>query len=368
MNILHNNSHNVIDSDVQKILPPNTIIWRYMAFSKYVDLLRTGSLYCRRADSFYDKTEGEWLVHVQTLSWSEWREIISNELKIHRRLIRELETNALLPQYVYGCLDKIKESDEYKNVPYETTEMLDALKDDFQSRYHEVISDFIESLKNYLQQWSANYEEIKDGWIELIEEVKRIKESSFLNCWHIAEYQHMAMWKIYGQYDECVAIKTTYENLQRVISKNDDILKQYGITYGFKQINYIGKVQKYHPKSQRASYSFHEKCVDALSLKHEIYSYEKELRLILTMDDLKKNKFVHNKGYYIKIGEILDLIDEVHVNPILSEDHLLLNLIRHVNKLHCLEKLKIVHEPLKTNLNLFKARYENRKEVLENGN
>ncbi len=349
-----------MNTEVQKTLPPDTTIWRYMTFTKYVDLLRTASLYCARADLFDDTTEGEWQASMQKKRWLEGRKIISCELKILRRLIDVLEeTNASSPQEVVRCLYEIRESEVSKDAPW----ILDELKDDFLIKHPQEVSDFIKSLKNNLEKYSAsfevNYGGAEGNIRELIEEVERIKRSTFLSCWHIEENQNMAMWKVYGQFEECVAVKTTFGKLQDVLSKNEDVLKQYGFAYGFKQVKYINKDQMYHPEylRPRASYdSFHEKCIDALSLKHEIYSYEKELRLILTMDELKKDKFNYEKGIRLKIGDkpadITNLIYQVHVNPILSEDHLLINLIRYINKLHGLEQLKIVHDQLRTNLNM----------------
>jgi hypothetical protein len=41
----------------------NVPIWRYLSLAKYIDLLRTRSLYFPKASRFRDETEGKWWGH-----------------------------------------------------------------------------------------------------------------------------------------------------------------------------------------------------------------------------------------------------------------------------------------------------------------
>lgn len=245
--------------------------------------------------------------------------------------------------------DKIRGSKDIEKAQ----EIVDGIYNDFKLRKVETFN-FIEYLKNDLNEMPDKFErECGDGdFSDINDEVERIKKSTFLNCWHMAENQNMAMWKVYGQFEECIAIKTTIRKLDTLLSKNKEALIQDGLTYAIKQVKYISKDPKTHP-----DYFYLEgdgKSIVSLVFKHEIYAYEKEIRLILTIWDPKTNKFIHNKGYLLKIGDkssdITAFIDEIYINPILTEGHWFVYQIRHINKLHGLEHLKIVHEPLKTDI------------------
>lgn len=88
-------------------LLPDTTIWRYMSFLKYVELLRTASLYCCRADLLDDKTEGEWLAHLEVQTWLEQRKYYNDSIIIRERLIQELiNAKVSSPQEVEKCVTK----------------------------------------------------------------------------------------------------------------------------------------------------------------------------------------------------------------------------------------------------------------------
>ncbi len=48
----------------------------------------------------------------------------------------------------------------------------------------------------------------------IVDAVKNAKKYTFVNCWHLSEYESSAMWKLYLKCDEGVAIQSTYENLR----------------------------------------------------------------------------------------------------------------------------------------------------------
>jgi hypothetical protein len=57
----------------------NSQIWRYLSLAKYIDLLRTQSLYFPKASLFQDETEGKWWGHAHLYQNAEkWRQAPAN--------------------------------------------------------------------------------------------------------------------------------------------------------------------------------------------------------------------------------------------------------------------------------------------------
>jgi hypothetical protein len=69
------------------------------------------------------------------------------------------------------------------------------------------------------------------AWLQLIESEKlpadlphkifkiarAFRRWTFLNCWHIGDYESAAMWKLYAKSDEAIAVQSTYSSLCRVV-------------------------------------------------------------------------------------------------------------------------------------------------------
>jgi hypothetical protein len=57
----------------------DTLIWRYISLAKYIDLLRTKSLYFPKASLFKDDTEGKWWGHALLYEQAQpWRAAPAN--------------------------------------------------------------------------------------------------------------------------------------------------------------------------------------------------------------------------------------------------------------------------------------------------
>jgi hypothetical protein len=48
---------------------------------------------------------------------------------------------------------------------------------------------------------------------------KELREGVFINCWSLGIDDNMALWKLYGKTDDCVAITTTVEKLKAALDK-----------------------------------------------------------------------------------------------------------------------------------------------------
>lgn len=156
---------------------------------------------------------------------------------------------------------------------------------------------------------------------------KPILYSIGVNCWHIADCQSLAMWKIYSS-NTGIAIKTDLSKLKEALSienskifeiakveyidyKNDKILQDPH--YIFEILN---KIQT--SKTEQEKYAILNETfpffVPLLIHKRNAYEYENELRVL--------TRIIYNNGENIgnKVGEkcfvnINSLIDEIWISP-----------------------------------------------------
>ncbi|MBT9539401.1 hypothetical protein [Thiobacillus sp.] len=157
------------------------VLRRYMDLAKYIDLLRTESLYFRRADKFSDRFEG-----------------------------------ALTP-VIRRSIDEAHR-DGHTNENSETF-------------------------------------------------YRRARVGSLVSCWSIGARDNMALWKLYGGAATSIAVTTMIERLLTVASTWPDL------TY-ISKVRYINHFA--NPDMVIGHYT------DPLEFKHEAYSYERELRILIS--------------------------------------------------------------------------------------
>lgn len=126
---------------------------------------------------------------------------------------------------------------------------------------------------------------------------------SYVNCWHINEFESLAMWELYAKKYPSVAIKTTIGKLRQSL-KNCDTLKIDAVTYVEKLIDDI----------------------DIVFRKHSAYCYENELRIVRKIENKfeidEKNSFEKNieslnnrVEYTYEEVDITKLIDAIYIKP-----------------------------------------------------
>lgn len=186
---------------------PNTIVWKYLDLSKFLDLLLSQKLFMSRSDKFEDQYEG-------TFSEPTFEEI------------KKLAVNN--PEFL-----------------------------------------------NYY---------------------KTHREKVAISSWHINEYESFAMWEIFTQNSEGLAIQSTIGRLQKALEPEKN-LKQY-----IGQVNYIDYKKEYIP--------FDDLFFPFL-FKRKSFQYEREVRIISDTSDTKINI---NDGIKINV-DISQLIDKIYIHP-----------------------------------------------------
>jgi hypothetical protein len=186
---------------------PDTIVWKYLDLSKFLDLLMSKKLFMSRSDKFEDQYEG---------TFSE-------------------------PTY-----------DEIKKLSIDNPDFL-----------------------NYY---------------------KTHREKVAISSWHINEYESYAMWQIFTQNTEGLAIQSTIGRLQNALLPEKNFKQYIG------EVNYIDYKKEYIP--------FDDMFFPFL-FKRKSFQYEREVRII---SDVGERNITLNDGLKINI-DINQLIEKIYIHP-----------------------------------------------------
>ena len=163
-----------------------------------------------------------------------------------------------------GNLEILAQNDPYEGLPGPIQ---------FPHRMWKSIDEVPKTLKTQILQMKSkdtdrSLQEAFMRWFMLEEQSCYMSQSGrrnyYVNCWHAAEHESMAMWKIYGALGAGVAIVTNAEKRKSALAANSQQL-------------YLGEVQ------YRASDTFQigtKNSFDPIMVKSKSYSYENEVRLV----------------------------------------------------------------------------------------
>lgn len=140
--------------------------------------------------------------------------------------------------------------------------------------------------------------------VEMVEIYKRMPHCTFINCWHMNQFESAAMWDLYAKTNESVAIETTYSKLSGIIDSKTII----------GMVNYLDYSSEMIPE-HNTYYPFMH--------KRKSFEHEKEVRLVL--QDLGEDWRLYPKqNPNIEAGrkvgiDIDSVISAVHVSPSASQ-------------------------------------------------
>ena len=186
---------------------PNTIIWKYLDLSKFLDLLTSEKLFMSRSDKFEDQYEGT-----------------------------------------------------FSEPTFEEIKKLSIDNPDFLNYY------------------------------------KTHREKVAISSWHINEYESFAMWQIFTQNSEGLAIQSTIGRLQESLVLETNFKQYIG------EVNYIDYKKEHIP--------FDDMFFPFL-FKRKSFQYEGEVRLITDIGD---SNIKINEGFKINV-EINRLIGKIYIHP-----------------------------------------------------
>ena len=186
---------------------PNTVVWKYLDLSKFLDLLLSEKLFLSRSDKFEDQYEGT-----------------------------------------------------FSEPTYEEIKKLSENNPEFLSYY------------------------------------KTHREKVVVSSWHINEYESFAMWQIFTQNSEGIAIQSTIGRLQKALEVEKEFKQYIG------EVNYIDYKKEFIP--------FDDMFFPFL-FKRKSFQYEREVRIIA---DITAENIKINDGLKIRI-DINQLIEKIYIHP-----------------------------------------------------
>ena len=143
------------------------------------------------------------------------------------------------------------------------------------------------------------YEEIKklsENNPEFLDYYKSHREKVVVSSWHINEYESFAMWQIFTQNNEGLAIQSTIGRLQKALKPEINYSQFIG------EVNYIDYKKEYIP---------FDDMFFPFMFKRKSFQYEREVRII---SDLSESNIKINDGLKIDV-DITQLIEKIYIHP-----------------------------------------------------
>ncbi len=169
------------------------------------------------------------------------------------------------------------------------------------------------------------------------EHTKVNREVTFVNSWHVKEYESAAMWSLYLSNHEGICIQSTFDNFVASLESYEE----FDIYIG--KIKYIDYEREAIPMGNLLSPYIY---------KRKSFEHEEELRALIWTPqngkndgvNLKNNKFKDDMGLYVPVN-IEKLIEGIFVSP--SAPKWIANLIRSI-----VEKYEIEAEVVRSDLSV----------------
>ena len=143
------------------------------------------------------------------------------------------------------------------------------------------------------------YEEIRKIAVnnpEFLNYYKSHREKVAVSSWHINEYESFAMWQIFTQNSEGLAIQSTVSRLKKALDSETQHKQYIG------EVNYIDYKKEYIP--------FDDMFFPFL-FKRKSFQYEREIRII---SDVSESNLKLNDGLKINV-DINQLIEKIYIHP-----------------------------------------------------
>jgi hypothetical protein len=132
--------------------------------------------------------------------------------------------------------------------------------------------------------------------------IQKEARSHLINCWHVNDFESIAMWKIYGgKRQDAIAIQSTIGRLKKSFNANDE-----RIWIG--EVEYID-FRDWEPKN-RFFNSGVPNTLKTFLLKWNYFEYENEIRAVLNK---AYNDHKSKKGVFIKV-DLSELIDQIYLS------------------------------------------------------
>ncbi|NUY82046.1 hypothetical protein HUK80_14165 [Flavobacterium sp. MAH-1] len=143
------------------------------------------------------------------------------------------------------------------------------------------------------------YEEIKKLSADnpgFLEYYKQHREQVVISSWHLNEYESFAMWQIFTQKQEGLAIQSTIGRLQKALAPENQFAQYIG------EVNYIDYKKEYIP---------FDNTFFPFLFKRKSFQYEREVRIIT---DVSGFDMKIDNGLKIDV-DICQMIEKIYIHP-----------------------------------------------------
>lgn len=158
--------------------------------------------------------------------------------------------------------------------------------------YHPDFSYLNEKYESAIGQCDESIEEIAKGFTNSIEESRLYKGVS---CWHKSEHESEAMWKLYTNTGQGIAIESTIKQLEYSIISDREIF--------FENVIYVAEDEQ--KNTEHLKY-------EMLKFKRKSFEHEKEFRAIVDLKEAEKGE-----GTFVNC-DLNKLINRIHISPYLE--------------------------------------------------
>lgn len=147
----------------------------------------------------------------------------------------------------------------------------------------------------------------------------------YISCWHANNHESAAMWKLYSQSNDAIAIETSYETLKELLPNNIALT-----LVKYEDYNSFSLIEKSFELNNRYN------VYDTVTYKRASFEHEKEVRAIVWRHLTSTSS--EEKGLKIHIN-IRKLIHKIHVSPHASSR--LYNIINDIKSKYQLDEITI---------------------------
>jgi hypothetical protein len=316
-------------------------IWRYLSLTKYLDLLRTRSIYFPKAALFSDETEGMWWGHAQLYeSARHWAPSPANVKTLQLMLQRAGNDQGGITRELTALIPSANEW--VRNILLLSARV-------YPSKQREFIE---ETVAGWKEQYN-DHNPSADLWKADLE-VER--QATYISCWNRASSMSLAMWEMYGGGREAVAVSSTRKKLNTLIRNNALFLERENLEGAIADVEYVDGLK--HPNEE-----VHQKIYEIMfgrdrdyriglfAIKPSIYEFEQEVRALLfpkrELLDPIQDPHPEISGMHLSLGSkrlISEFIEKVYVHPTLSEDSMIFKVVTDLHKKLGVPEIPVVAE------------------------
>jgi len=121
------------------------------------------------------------------------------------------------------------------------------------------------SIRAHQEEWDTSFPD------DLVTLARWVPCQSYVSCWHISDVESAALWRVYGDAEGSLAIRSTVGALKTVFPEKLDVADNAIISQDIRKVLYIDYTSDHPHLNDLAG---------PLCYKRHAFAYEQELRLI----------------------------------------------------------------------------------------